>query len=630
MTNLDDLIAKMQLAGRHTAESWLGTLGQGTAAYESRLGAMTACLSSAVIAPVLTAPVLLMLFAWPHAVAGALAATAIPISVAGVLSATGSTRLTGRAALAAVSIALAGLAGLSGGLASPLLVLLALLPLESAIQSKRPSGLLFGLAAAAAAILGLAVWQAIAAPASVPDGAQSATAIGLALYAVIRGMAFCLKSDATGPTMGSDPGETADLQAGDVLERLPGLVTLHTAHGDVVRVAGADQGEFMRSIGDLSGKGFVRHIHVADRIAFLDAVDSLRRGAERAQVELRFDCIGQASQFVHAVVFLSAERGADGGLLGILAQTRDVSRNVASQTDANAAAEEAETANADKTRFLAAVSHELRTPLNAIIGFSDILACEMFGTFSDERQREYVGLIHQSGQHLLTLVNTMLDMSKIEAGRYEVFVEPFPIGEVIDSCDAMLRLQAANRGVTLTRRLARGTGEVVADRGAVQQILINLVGNAIKFTEAGGVVNVDAAISDDRLKLVVSDTGIGIPADKLATIADPFVQVQNGLGRSYEGTGLGLSLVKGLVALHGGNLILESVEGAGTVVTIDLPVDGSGANCGLDQATPGPALAFPPVLPRPARSLNGIAAGSPARHDEKIRNEDYAETARIA
>jgi cell cycle sensor histidine kinase DivJ len=197
--------------------------------------------------------------------------------------------------------------------------------------------------------------------------------------------------------------------------------------------------------------------------------------------------------------------------------------------------EQAESSQCLQDPFLAAVSHELRTPLNAIIGFSDILSRELFGKLGDERQREYVGLIHQSGQHLLSLVNTMLDMSKIEAGRYEVFVEAFPIGEVMESCDAMLRLQASKRGVALTRRMAPALGEVVADRRAVQQILINLVGNAIKFTEAGGVINVDAAISDGQLVLSVSDTGIGIAAEeKLALIGQPFVQAQNELARHYR------------------------------------------------------------------------------------------------
>jgi len=587
---------------------------------------MTICLSGIIVIPVITAPVLLTAFTWPHAIAGTLAAAAMPIAAAGLLAGTGSPRLTGRAFLAAAAIALGALAAFSGGLASPLLALLALLPLEAAIQSKKPSGLLLGLLAAVVTALLVAALGSAGLTAAVPPSAPMAAGLAFAVYALVRGLAFGLEPSLPAGNRIVEPVAPVSLPNADILDRLSGLVTLHDARGDVVQVSGADEADFTRKIGELSGKGFVNRIHVADRIAFLDAVDCLRRGEARSRVDLRFDCVSETSQFVHVAVSLSAERGADGQFAGFLAQTRDISAEVADHMRAHVVVEEAESSNAAKTRFLAAVSHELRTPLNAIIGFSDILARELFGTFNDERQREYVGLIHHSGEHLLTLVNTMLDMSKIEAGRYEVFVEAFPIGDVIDSCDAMLRLQASNRGVTLTRRLARGVGEVVADRSAVQQILINLVGNAIKFTEPGGVVNVDAAIRDGRLQLVVSDTGIGIPAEQLATIGEPFVQVQNELGRHYEGTGLGLSLVKGLVDLHGGGFTIESSEGKGTVVTIDLPADGSGANREADETLAATAVVFPPVLPKPARNQ----ASKLARNDEKTRNEDYAETARIA
>jgi len=627
VTKLDNLIDRMKLAGRQTAESWLGSAALDAEAHESQLRAMTHCLSSVILAPVIAAPVLLMAFSWPHAIAGALAAAAMPIAAAGLLAATGSPRLAGRASLAAATVTLAGLAACSGGLASPFLPLLVLLPLEAAMQSRRLPGLALGLLAAVSAMLAVAAIDVAGQALPVTGGAPAAAALAFAFYALVRGLVFSLESQRPVQAVAaSEPVQPAETRNSDFLDRLSGLVTLHNVHGDVVRVSGADHADFTRKIGDVSGKGFVSRIHVADRIAFLDAIDSLRRGEDRSQLELRFDCPGEASQFVHAAVSLSAERDEDGVLSGMLIQTRDISAEVADYFRANAVVEEAESANASKTRFLAAVSHELRTPLNAIIGFSDILAREMFGKFSDERQREYVGLIHQSGEHLLSLVNTMLDMSKIEAGRYEVFVEAFPIGDVIDSCDAMLRLQASNSRVTLTRRLARGAGEVVADRSAVQQILINLIGNAIKFTEPGGVVNVDAAIRDGRLQLIVSDTGIGIPADKLARIGEPFVQAQNELGRHYEGTGLGLSLVKGLVDLHGGTFTIESAEGEGTVVTIDLPADGSGANRQPCDNPSGTAVVFPPVLPKAASK----SAGIPARIDAKIRNEDYAETARIA
>jgi cell cycle sensor histidine kinase DivJ len=255
---------------------------------------------------------------------------------------------------------------------------------------------------------------------------------------------------------------------------------------------------------------------------------------------------------------------------------------------------EALSAHEAKSRFLAAVSHELRTPLNAILGFSDVLAGEYFGALQNERQKEYVALIRQSGAHLLSVVNTMLDMSRIEAGRYELITEPFRIADAIETCRAMLDLQARSKGVTLTTRVARGLGEIVADRRAVQQILINLTGNAVKFTESGGVVSIDAEQRGRNLVICVSDTGIGIAADKMDMLGQPFVQVQGDYNRGYEGTGLGLSLVKGLVCLHGGQFAIESRLGEGTVVTVTLPMEGPGDSIAVFED--GDAVEFPPRL----------------------------------
>jgi cell cycle sensor histidine kinase DivJ len=425
-----------------------------------------------------------------------------------------------------------------------------------------------------------------------------------------------------------------------------GLVTLHDLRGSVTAVHGRDADAFLVWMRDPMGRGFMEQVHVSDRIPFLSAIDAIRRGAAVETVELRLErgTLGDpGAQFVHLRCELAAIVEA-GTLVGILVQSRDISSEVALKADAALKAAAAESANDAKSRFLAAVSHELRTPLNAILGFSDILSGEYFGRLENDRQREYVALINQSGAHLLSVVNTMLDMSKIEAGRYELIAEPFQVADAVSSCEAMLGLQASAKGVKLASRVMRGVGEVNADRRAVQQILINLVGNAIKFTDAGGIVTIDAEVAGANLLLTVSDTGIGIPADKLASLGQAFMQVQNDYTRCYEGTGLGLALVKGLVALHGGRFDITSRQREGTVICISLPLDGSGI-VAADIDAPDSIAEFPPRLksvPAPASAAAPMAVvdvgptfrDTPPREAGMIREkgdaahgEAYAKTA---
>nr|WP_317208262.1 HAMP domain-containing sensor histidine kinase [Rhizobium halophilum] len=406
-----------------------------------------------------------------------------------------------------------------------------------------------------------------------------------------------------------------------VFNACPGLTLMIDPQGLVQKCGGRDRNTFPAALQDPSGQRLAELVHVSDRIALIHALDTLRQGDDRATVMVRIQRVYSAEgrQFLHGRLEMTALRREAGELAAVFAQLNDVSAEEALRDEASMRVSEARSAHEAKSRFLAAVSHELRTPLNAILGFSDVLAGEYFGRLETDRQKEYVGLIRQSGAHLLSVVNTMLDMSKIEAGRYELLAEPFPIGDVVESCRAMLDLQARSKGVTLTARTAKGLGEVVADRRAVKQILINLAGNAIKFTEAGGFVSLDATLSGDALVLTVSDTGIGIAEDKLATIGQPFTQVQDDYTRQYEGTGLGLALVKGLVALHGGLFHIESRAGEGTVVTVTLPADGAGIT-GAEDEPADPMVEFPPRL----RAIADVA-----KKDEQDRKHDAAE-AKIA
>jgi cell cycle sensor histidine kinase DivJ len=226
------------------------------------------------------------------------------------------------------------------------------------------------------------------------------------------------------------------------------------------------------------------------------------------------------------------------------------------------------------------MSHELRTPLNAVIGFSEILNRELFGTLGEARYRDYARLIHESGEHLLNVVNDILDMSKIEAGKFGIVKEPFDVAPLVKSCCDIMRHTAEQRSLSLIMDVAPGIPELPADKRACKQMLLNLISNAIKFTDPGGWVRVTARASGDNVEFVISDNGIGIAEQDLPKLGNPFVQANNSYDRSYDGAGLGLSVVKGLARLHGGRLELASELGEGTIATIVLPLDAAGESAG--------------------------------------------------
>lgn len=255
------------------------------------------------------------------------------------------------------------------------------------------------------------------------------------------------------------------------------------------------------------------------------------------------------------VVSLSEPDAADAG----------AERRLIAERDAAIAASRA------KSEFLAAVSHELRTPLNAIIGFSDVMKQRLFGPLP-ARYAEYGDLIHESGRHLLELIGDVLDMSRIEADRYELSLETFDARDVADICAKMMRLRATEQGVTLYVDAGDVPITVSADRKALRQILLNLLSNAVKFTPDGGAVVLMACVEGRELVMAVGDSGVGISEDEIARLGQPYAQSQSGRDSTERSSGLGLVLVRQLAQLHGGSMTIESQAGEGTTVTVRLPV----------------------------------------------------------
>ena len=251
-----------------------------------------------------------------------------------------------------------------------------------------------------------------------------------------------------------------------------------------------------------------------------------------------------------------------GAFDGAISVSRDITERKRAEDELTRARERAEAASHTKSRFLANMSHELRTPLNAIIGFSDILSKEMFGPLGGERYTEYARLI-----------NDLLDMSKIEAGKFELHYETFPASDVVTSCVRLLEKRAEEKGVAIGMDVEPGNLLLRADHRAIKQILLNLLSNAVKFTDNGGTINVGVRRSGHLVSIVVSDTGVGIPAHVLPRLAQPFEQASSDASRQHGGSGLGLALVKSLTRLHGGDLRLESEEGKGTTVTATILFD---------------------------------------------------------
>ncbi|MEI8394307.1 MAG: PAS domain S-box protein [Rhodospirillaceae bacterium] len=309
-----------------------------------------------------------------------------------------------------------------------------------------------------------------------------------------------------------------------------------------------------------------------DRRAVTAALDSCRADRSANITELAYRAVTRSGNriWLHAKGQISRlENGTPYRLTGTLS---DVTEQKNAEEKLLQAKKIAERANEAKSQFLANMSHELRTPLNAIIGFSEILCRDVSSPQEHERTIEYANYIFTSGVHLLELINDLLDMSKLDAGLYQLYEEPLDLREIVDYSISTLRNKAIEGMITLDNRLDRDLPVINGERRALQQVLHNTLSNAIKFTRAGGHVTVEGGETPEGgCKLIIRDTGIGIEAEALTRVLEPFQQADMTISRKFGGTGLGLPISRNLVALHGGTLSLESEVGVGTAVIITLP-----------------------------------------------------------
>ncbi|OJX19189.1 MAG: hypothetical protein BGO82_03905 [Devosia sp. 67-54] len=365
-----------------------------------------------------------------------------------------------------------------------------------------------------------------------------------------------------------------------LVENVQDAVMRFSADGSVLFTSRSAEKLFGCQRYELGGSGVLERVHVLDRPAYMTAfADANRDGRTRmVEVRMRRDDPAEPSRIPQFIwVEISMTPVIDPQLSEdrheVVALLRNVTDRHAHEIEMREARRAAEDASSAKSRFLATIGHELRTPLNAIVGFSEMMTSGVVGELSPAH-REYAGIIHQSGHHLLDVVKMLLDMSRLEAGKFELQTEAFDPAALVEPCFKMVETMARARQVQLVSDLPKLLPQLTADERAVRQIVINLLSNAVKFSQERGVVTLSIKRQGSLINISVADRGIGMDSDAVSRIGEPFFQVQDGLARRYEGTGLGLSIVKGLVDLHDGTLKAISSPGEGTTITVLLPLNG--------------------------------------------------------
>ena len=518
--------------------------------------------------------------------AAALAWLVVPFGAALLVSRTGNLR-AGEALSLLVWLGLGATLTLGAGSAFGLALLL-MVPVEAAAASSAAVGAV-AIVAAALLALGAALLSRFGQAGAAPG--LSALGVAALLAALAYGGALATAAARTAQRRRAEE-RGARLRHSDLADAIDDVVLQFdrsgaaAAVGGAASVGGASQRLFCLPPQALLGRGFFERLHVADRPVFLklvaDTVSEGRGGTATMRLRTGRTLPSRRGDFdepVFAAVDLSLRRrdvdavdgaGARPVALGLL---RDVSARAEQERLAAAAQDTQDRTHAGRDIFLANVSHELRTPLNAIIGFAEMLSNEALVPADPAKRRDYAAIIHESGLHLLAVVNGILDASKIESGAFDIRPEAFGLDELVAHCCDMVGLKADQTGVRLDQSVTPGALALVGDKRACKQIILNLLSNALKFTPAGGRVAIEARPEGNSVLIAVSDTGVGIAARDLPRLGDPFFQARANYDRPNDGTGLGLSVVRGLVGLHGGSIAIESAPGQGTRVSVRLPSD---------------------------------------------------------